>query len=168
MQKCNSSSNYKSKFLNLIFSPKVSEIGILYKNFIKLRLHSKYFPRVSEIFLAFSNTSEDFRKVFENFQKVSEDRFENFPAFSDFFRRLAKISEDFRQFPTEGFKTFLKMLEGCFKHFATISKVFRRFPKTSEDFRRLLMISEDLKKFKKCWKVVFSTLRHLPIFSEDF
>ena len=48
------------------------------------------------------------------------------------------------------------MLEDCFwKHFATISKIFWR----------LLMISKDL---KKCWKVVFSTLRHLPNFSEDF
>ena len=31
------------------------------------------------------------------------------------------------------------------------------------------MISEDLKKkIKKCWKVILSILRHLPIFFEDF
>ena len=29
---------------------------------------------------------------------MSEDRFENFPIFSDFFRRIPKISEDFPRF----------------------------------------------------------------------
>ena len=88
-----------------------------------------------KIFRGFPNFSEHFRtlpKIFENFQKVSEDRFENFPSFSDFsddfgrFQRLPIISEGLK-------KKNSKTLEGSFKHFATISEIFRRFPKTSED-----------------------------------
>ena len=67
-------------------------------------------------------------KISENFRKLSEDRFEYFLTFSDFFedfRRLLTISEDLNRNS--------KMLEGHFKHFATN---FRIFPRTSDDFRR--------------------------------
>ena len=92
--KSNTSANYKSKFSNLIFSPQVSEIRLLLKKFINLRLHSKL------RFRSFPSPSEHFRgfpTIFENFQKVSEDRFENFATFSAFskdFLRLTTISED--------------------------------------------------------------------------
>ena len=75
------------------------------KKFHKPRITFEKFPRVSEV-------SEHFRtrpKISENFQNVSEDRFENFATFS----------EDFRQFPK-----ISKMLDCYFKHFATN---FRRF-----------------------------------------
>ena len=68
MQKRNTSANYKSKFLNLIFSPQVSEIGIVLKNFHKPPITFEKFPGVSEVFRAFPNISEDS----ENFQKFSK------------------------------------------------------------------------------------------------
>ena len=46
----------------------------------------------------FSEHFQTFPKIFENLKNFSEDRFENFLTFSDFFRRISKISEDFRQF----------------------------------------------------------------------
>ena len=46
----------------------------------------------------FSEHFQTFPKIFENLKNFSEDRFENFLTFSDFLRRISKISEDFRQF----------------------------------------------------------------------
>ena len=86
-----SRANYKSKFLNPIFSPLVSDWNVI-KISCKLPLHSKIlqrFPKFSEHFRTLVKTSE-------NFQKWSEDRFENFPTFSDFFRRLPTVSKDFK------------------------------------------------------------------------
>ena len=51
-----------------IFSPQVSEIGIVLKKFHKPPITFEDFPRVSEVFRAFPNTSEDFRK----FLKISK------------------------------------------------------------------------------------------------
>ena len=97
------------------------------------------FPRVSEFYRAFPNTSEDFRKfskIFKNCRKIVSE-------LSDIFRFFPKTSEDFRRLPTIS-EDFLKihcwnsMLEGRFKHFATISEVFRTFPKTFKNFGNLL------------------------------
>ena len=130
----NTSANYKSKFLDLIFSPQVSELRDWnsIKNFHKPPITFDNFPRVSEVFRAFPNISEHFQrfpKIFKNFQKVSEDRFENFPTFSDFFRtsRYFRRPDNFPRFQKNS-----KMLETYFEHFVTN---FLRFPKNSEDFR---------------------------------
>ena len=90
-----------------------------------------------DIFLKFSKHFRTLPKIFENFQKVSQDRFENVPTFSKFF---SKTPEDFRRFPktSDNFRRFQKnskMLEGYFKHFVTN---FRRFLKTFDDFQRFL------------------------------
>ena len=96
---------------------------------------------------------------------MSEDGFENFPTFSNFSRRLPKISEDLREFPKIS-KKFQKCWKVILSTLRKISEIFRRFPKTSEDFRRLQMISEDF--IKNGRKVVLTSLQYFLIFSEDF
>ena len=112
-----------------------------------------------ECYKTFSQTSETFEKfprVSEVFQKLSEDGFENFPTFFDFFRRRPKISKDSK-------KKKFKMLESCFKYFATISTIskdYRRRPKTFEDCRWFRKMSK--KKVNKKMldgRGVLSTLR---------
>ena len=101
---------------------------------------------------------------------MSEDRFENFPTFSDFFRRLPMISEDFQNNS--------KMLESYFKHFATnsqnflkISEDIRRFPMTSEDFIKKILnagrLSWALCDIFRFFPKIFEDFRRLPKISED-
>ena len=69
--------------------------------------------------------------------------FENFPKFSEHFRRFPTIFENFQE-----------VREDRFENFPTIPEDLRQFPK--------------ILKSSKCWKVVLSTLRRFSIFSEDF
>ena len=90
-----------------------------------------------------------FQKIFEYFQKVTEDRFENFPIFFDF--SVTETSEDFRRLPkiSENFKK----CQNCWK---VVLSTLRLFPKFFEDFRKLSMISEDLKKTKNTGRSVLA------------
>ena len=84
---------------------------------------------------------------------MSEDHFEIFPTFSNFFRRLPTISEDFKNFQ-KCWKVVLSTLR-------QISEIFRRLPKISDDFRI----------FHKKLKILEGRLEHLatiPDFSKDF
>ena len=96
-----------------------------------------------------------------------EDHFENFPTFSDFFQRLLKISEDFRQFPKV---LKIHVIKKCWKvilsNLRQISKIFQRFLKTSEEFRRFLMTSEDF--IKNLGNAGRSSCEHFATFSDFF
>ena len=91
--KSNTSAKYK---IIKIHESDLQSTGVrdwnILKNFHKPPITFENFPRVSEVFRAFLNTSEDSK----NFQKVLEECFENLTTFSDFFRRFPKTSNNFR------------------------------------------------------------------------
>ena len=106
---------------------------------------------------------------------MSEDRFNNFPTFSDFFRRFPKTSDLFRRFKkiqkcwklilstlrqiSEIFRRirkfpmnsedFIKEIKNTGRSSWALCDIFRFFPNISEHFQRLPKISEDFQKFRK-------------------
>ena len=134
--------------MNLIFSPQVSEIGIFYKGFTNLRLHSKNFRG----FLKFSEHFRTLLKIFKNFWKFSKSVGRSFWELSDIFLFFPNSDNFWR------FKNFSKMLEDCFEHFATISEIFQRFPKTSGNFQRLPKVSKNFQKFSKNFRNLLECL----------
>ena len=128
----------------------------------KISSTSNYIRKFFEGFQSFPSISKHFQrfpKNFENFQKVMEDRFENFPAFFYFF-------QDFWRFPktSDNFQRFQK----CWKvvlstSMVAISKMIWRFPKTSEDFRWFLKI-----KKKNAGRLFLALCDICQFFSKDF
>ena len=90
---------------------------------------------------------------------MPEDRFENCPTFSKFFRIFPKTSDNFRR--------FRKHFKNAGRLFEALCDKFRNFPKISEGIRRLPKTSDDFRRFHKKLKNL-SILQDFPIFSEDF
>ena len=155
-KKCNTSANYKSKFLNLIFSPQVSDWNVT-KNFHKLPITNiKKFSEGFWSFLSISKHFQKFPKIFKNCRKIVLRTFRHFLFFSEDFRKFLKTSDNFWR--------FFSKIQKCWKVILSTSFVtnFWNFPKISEDIRWFH------KFFFKCWKAVLSTLWHFLNFSKDF